>query len=116
MDVQGMVAAGSTAVGTGAVVLWFSKVMLQRLISQYDARHEAHEKRLEIVTGRVFDAISDVKSKLAAIEVRAAEISGMRADVQQSLARLAVLDSQRQKMQDDLNEAHKRIRNLRAAP
>lgn len=111
--VQTLSAAGGAATG-GAVALWFSKLMLQRLINQYDARHEAHDRRLETVTQRVFDALTDIKTKLAALEVRAAEISLMRADTKEALTKVAVLGNSLEKVQSDLNEAHRRIRSLKS--
>ncbi len=112
--VPSAVAAGLGVAGGGAFTVWFGKWMLQRMVAQYDKQHIAHEQRIDQLAHEVRHGFNSVVAKLAAVEVRAAEVTAMRQDVTNLVRDTAVNEAYLKKMQTDLNEVWRR-QKLRAA-
>lgn len=107
---------GGTAVG-GTLTLWFSKTMLQRLIGQYDERHQKHDRKVEELSAahnraveKLSDGLGEIRTKLAALEVRAAEVVAVRDDVREMTRKLAVVEATVAKTKDDINAAWRRLK------
>jgi hypothetical protein len=84
------------------------------LIDQYDARHAAAEQRLERLAEKFGEGLAAINVKLAALEVRAAEVLALRAQVETSVRQLAVLEDRQLKLKGDVNEAYKKLRSFGA--
>lgn len=108
MDLQTVGTAGGAALGGGALVLWWAKLLMQRLVKQYDEAHEKHEQRFDRLADKVSTALTDIRTKMAAIEVRAAEVVSIREDVK----KLPVIEADIRKLRQDMNIAHERIRQV----
>lgn len=106
---NGAAALGGGALSGGAVYVWL-KFFMRRMIGQYDRLHEKHEARFEKLVERLGDQLSAINARLAAFEVRAAEIALHREGVEKAQAKIIRLETVVQKIQADVNEAHKRIR------
>lgn len=107
-DLQTVGTAGVAALGGGALAGWWVKLLMQRLVKQYDEAHTKAEMKLDRLTEKVSNALTQINTKLAAVEVRAAEVVSLRGDVKQ----IPVIEAQLKEMRGDLNVAHDRIRKL----
>lgn len=103
MDLSQLLGAlGGTATGGGVTMLlakwWFTKN------EQKHDRHELNHKE-------VMAALTDIKTKMAALEVRAAEVVSIRDDVRKMHGELAVVKSEGERNRQDINVAHQRLRS-----
>lgn len=104
------VATGAGAVGGGALVLWWAKLLMRRMVEQYDQAHKTHEQRIEKLVERFGNFREQVMAKLSAIEVRTAEIVSIRDAQIKATGDVAVLKAEATKLRTDINVAHERIR------
>lgn len=111
-DVETVATAGASALGAGALVVWWTKLLMQRMVNQYDTAHTKHEAKFERIAAKLSSLSEDVRSKLAAIEVRAAEGVAMKQDVKEITKELAVIRHEQEKLRGDVNIAHHRLRQV----
>jgi translation initiation factor 2B subunit (eIF-2B alpha/beta/delta family) len=104
-------ALGSAGVGvvSGA---WLTQHLIKRLIRQNDEKHEKHEARFERLIERFGDALQDLKTKLAVMEVIVGEAKHIRSDLKEVSDQLALTEQRAQKAHDRLDDANARIAEL----
>jgi len=102
MDSQTIITAlGSTAVG-GALTGYLAKLFFERLVKKQDD----HEKKFEYLIDRFSQAISELRTKLAVLEVTVADAKNMRSDIKNTEQELAVVIK-------TADKAHKRIDEIK---
>ncbi len=112
---EALVAAVGVAAGSGggaALTLWWVKLSLKRVLDQYDDAHRRHEDKLSKFVERVSDVMTDIKTKLAVMEVRAAEIEVIKNSFDKNTREVVALGVRLQKVQQDVGIAHQRIRMM----
>src|SRR5687768_4547394 len=80
----------------GASVLWFAKLMLARLLKDYDDNIK-----------QLSSAVNELKIKLAVLEVTVSDAKNMRGDIQAVQGRTAIIEAH-------LTKAHERIDNVKS--
>lgn len=98
--------------GGGVFVFWFAKMMMSRLISQYDKKHENHENKLAALSDKLSNQLQDLQIKLAKLEPAVTMAMSLRADVKASEAQIAVIKDRAEKARTDLNTAYSHIRSI----
>lgn len=111
-DFDSTVSAAVGASVSGVLVLSWVKLLTSRLIKQYDERHLKHDERLERLTDGITNMLMDIKAKLAAIEVRAAEIQVLKDSFDKNTREVISLSVQQKKHSQDIAIAHQRIRMM----
>lgn len=124
MDLTQTISAALGAGGTGALVLFVAKLLVTRWLDANEARHKEHvasvetleEKLSAALSGigarldKVTDHLSDIRAKMAAVEVRATEVAAVKDDVRAVLKSMAILEAGVLKTKQDLNEAFRRLK------
>lgn len=109
-------AAGAVAGGTG--VAWLTKVLLGRMITQNDKRHDHHARKIDASLQK----LNDQATKIAVLESHLEDARRLRIDLEQRFASLrgeyeakfeAVIDEV-QNLRRDVWVAHERLRSLAA--
>lgn len=112
---EAMLASVGAAVGGGggaALTLWWVKLSLKRVLDQYDDAHKRHEEKLSRFVEKVSDVMTDIKTKLAVMEVRSAEIEVIKMSFDKNTREVVALGVRLQKTQQDVAVAHQRIRMM----
>lgn len=111
-DLQTAALAGGSAVAGGGLALWWAKLLMQRMVKQYDEQHQKHDARIERLGERVADRLSRIEASQSAVQVRVVEIESMKRTIDEHSRELAVHDAEIKRVGKDLNEAHGKIRML----
>jgi hypothetical protein len=112
MDVQNAALVGGSALSTGAVVALMAKNLMTRLVAQYDEKHKDHASELKRIAEKFSDAMMLIHTKLAAIEVRTAEVAAMREEQRKATMDSAVLQEKVRELSKDVDAAHCKLRSI----
>ncbi len=115
------------ALGGGAGVVWLAKLLLGRMIAQYDKRHDEHARRLES-TGdelttkleRVTERLGEALTRVAVLEAVLEDARKLRVEVERAVARLrgegearhAAAVGELEDLRADVYVAHRRLELL----
>lgn len=104
------------AVTGGGIVAWLTKLLLGRMISQYDRRHDQHARKIEAVA----EKLNSLATRLAVLETVLQDTRQLRIDLEQRFASLrGEQDAKHVALSDEISElrrdifvAHERVRAL----
>lgn len=102
MDSQTIITAISSTAAGSALTGYLAKMFFERLVRKQDD----HERKFEYLIDRFSQAIAELRTKLAVLEVTVADAKNMRSDIKMSEKELAVVIK-------TADKAHKRIDDLK---
>ncbi len=111
-----VVPAALGALGGGAGVVWLAKLLIGRMITQYDKRHEEHAKKLD----RLVEALNAALTRVAVLEAVLEDARRLRLEVEERVSKLrgeleakhAGTVEEVADLRTDLWVAHERVRRL----
>lgn len=101
--------AAGVSVG-GGFLIWFAKLMFQRLLRQYDEKLDAHEKKLEKISYRFIEQIHSLDIKIVKLEPMVALAASLREDIKAAEGDIAVLEHKDKEREKDIGVAFNQIR------
>lgn len=117
MSQEFVIKIAAALIGTltgGGLLMWFAKLMAARLITQYDNKHAEHEKKLSLLSDKIYEQLLDLKLKLAKLEPLVTAAITIREDLKAAEGDIAVLEYTVNKVHDkDISQAHEAIREIR---
>lgn len=107
-------AIGAAAGGGG--VLWLAKMLLTRLLTQFDKKHDDHEDKLE----KLSEKLAESQLQVAVLNAMFAEAKQLRVEVSEKMNRMQgeieakylALTSEVKELRVDTFVAHERVRLL----
>jgi DNA-binding ferritin-like protein len=97
--------ASGIAIG-GISVTYLAKLLFSRMIDSYDRRHDEQAKKLESLGEKFVETLSDIRMKLAILEVAVLESKTMRTSLKEIEDRYSTLEK-------SVSKAHDRIEIIR---
>lgn len=104
------------AVTGGGIVAWLTKLLLGRMITQYDKRHDTHTRKIDALA----EKLNLVATRLAVLETVLQDTRQLRIDLEQRFASLrgeqeakhGSLHEELSDLRRDVYVAHERVRAL----
>jgi chromosome segregation ATPase len=96
-----------TGIAAGGVsVTYLAKVLFSRMIDNYDKKQDEQSRKLENLTDKFAETLTDIRMKLALLEVAVLESKNMRVSFKE-------LEDRYSNLEKSISKAHDRIELIR---
>lgn len=109
-----VITAAGIFMGAGGLLIWFAKLMFQRLLKQYDEKLSDHEAELKKIGVNFTAQIHNLELKLVRLEPVVTSALSLRDDIKAAEGDIAVLEHiVNKKHEQDIFEAHQGLREIK---